>query len=130
MNKILFCFLTLFFFVTACNESVEKKPHKLVSRNRMIDMLVDIHLAAAVYQTSHYTNNAIKQYSESDFYYSVLHKYKTADSTFEQSLIYYSSKPKEFEKIYTRVLNRLNEMEQDRVEKRQQPVNSGNVKRE
>jgi hypothetical protein len=130
MNKFLIYFLTLFFLVSACNESVEKKPHKLVSRNRMIDMLVDIHLAEAVYQTGHYSNNAIKKYSESDFYYSILHKYKIADSTFEQSLIYYSSKPKEFEKIYSRILNRLNEMEQEAAEKRQQPVNSGNVKKE
>jgi len=126
MIKILLRFCILLVLMTACGRSVEKKPEKLVSREKMIDMLVDLHLAEAAYQTSQYANTMLKNYSESDYYYSILHKYKTADSTFEQSLIYYSGKPKEFEKIYTRVLNRLNEMQQKAAEKKDKPVDVGN----
>ncbi len=123
----LFVFILL---ISACGKSVEKKPRRLLSRDRMISILVDIHLAESVYQTSHYTNNSMKQYTESDYYYSILHKYKTADSVFEQSLIYYSGKPKEFEKIYSRVLNRLNEMQQEAAEKKEKPVKPGNINSE
>jgi hypothetical protein len=129
--KEIFCRLfILILLVPACNKSVENKPSRLISRDRMINILVDIHLSESVYQTSHYSNSSLKQYTESDYYYSVLHKYKTADSVFEQSLIYYSGKPKEFEKIYTRVLNRLNEMQQEAAEKKEKPVKSGNIKEE
>lgn len=130
MKKILCRIFILILLVSACGKSVEKKPRRLISRDRMISILVDIHLAESVYQTSHYTNNSLKKYTESDFYYSILHKYKTADSVFEQSLIYYSGKPKEFEKIYSRVLNQLNEMQQEAAEKKEQPVKPGNINTE
>jgi hypothetical protein len=130
MKKILSQLLVLVLLISACGKSVEKKPSRLLSRDRMISILVDIHLAESVYQTSHYTNNSLKQYTESDYYYSILHKYKTADTVFEQSLIYYSGKPKEFEKIYSRVLNRLNEMQQEVAEKKEQPVKPGNIRTE
>jgi Domain of unknown function (DUF4296) len=115
----------IFFFMIllgACGESTIEKPTKLVSRDQMIKMLVDIHLAEAVYQTGRFGSEDISKIKESDYYYSILEKYRVADSTFEKSLIYYSGKPKEFEKIYTRVLNHLNEMEQENARKKQQPV--------
>ncbi len=127
MKKILCRSFVFILLISACGKSVEKKPRHLLSRDRMISILVDIHLAESVFQTSHYTNNSLKQYTESDYYYSILHKYKTADSIFEQSLIYYSGKPKEFEKIYSRVLNRLNEMQQEATEKKKQAVKPGNL---
>jgi hypothetical protein len=130
MKKFFFRLFVIILLISACGKSVEKKPRRLLSRDRMINILVDIHLAESVYQTSHYTNSSLKQYTESDYYYSILHKYKTADTVFEQSLIYYSGKPKEFEKIYSRVLNRLNEMQQEVAEKKEQPVKPGNIQTE
>jgi activator of HSP90 ATPase len=88
----------------------------------MISILTDIHMADAVYQTRHFSNEKLIQYSESDFYYSILKKHQVADSVFEKSLIYYSGKPKEFEKIYTRVINKLTLMEQEEKKKTQQPL--------
>lgn len=110
----------------ACSDPVVPKPDKLVSRDDMIEMLTDIHLAEAVFQAKRYTTEELSRYTESDFYYSVLKKHDVADSTFEQSLIYYSRKPKEFEKIYTRVVNRLTQMQQKLEEKEQSPVDIGN----
>jgi hypothetical protein len=115
-----FIFILLLFW--ACGESMIEKPRKLVSRDRMIKILADIHLAEAVYQTGRLGSEDAGKIKESDYYYSILQKYHMADSTFENSLIYYSSKPKEFEKIYTRVLNYLNEKEQENAKKKQQPV--------
>ena len=106
----------------ACGESIIEKPKKLVSRDEMIKMLVDIHLAEAVNQTGRFGSDDLSKIKESDYYYSILQKYRVADSTFEKSLIYYSGKPKEFEKIYTRVLSHLNELEQENAKKKQQPV--------
>jgi hypothetical protein len=114
--------LLLILIHIACQEDVVQKPHKLLSRDKMISVLVDIHLSDAAFQTGRYSNGQINKYTESDYYYSVLRKYNIADSVFETSLIYYSAKPKEYEKIYTRVINRLTEIEQEASKKTNRPV--------
>lgn len=126
MHKKIFFLAIMLLLAVACRKESFPKPPHLVSRDQMIDILTDIHLADAIYQTQRYTSDELNKFSETEFYYSVLHKHKVADSTFETSLIYYSSRPKDFEKIYTRVLNRLNEMEQEIAKTSQQPVNIGN----
>jgi hypothetical protein len=123
MNRIILGLLALFLFNTSCNEDLADKPSHLISRDKMVGMLVDIHLSDAAFQTRRYSNEQLNKYTESDFYYSVLKKYHVADSVFEISLLYYSSKPKEFEKIYTRVINKLTVLEQEETKKTQIPVN-------
>jgi len=124
-RKYIVAVLALFFVVSACDKPVVTKPKKLVPRDRMVDMLTDMHIGESIFQNRHYSAEQVIQLTEADFYYSVLKKHKVADSTFEQSLIYYSSLPNEFEKIYSRVLNKLNEMEQDQIKLQQQPVDIG-----
>ncbi len=126
MKKSLFLLPVMLFLIMACDDPVVEKPRDLISRDPMIDILVDIHLSEAVFQTKRFSSEELNKFSEADFYYSILKKHGIADSTFEKSLIYYSSKPKEFEKIYTRVINRLTEMEQELNDKTRQPVDIGN----
>ncbi len=77
----------------------------------MVKMLYDIHLAEATY--NHMRNDTIvKKSSSANFYYSVLAKYEVADSIFEKSFVYYASVPKNFEKMYREVMNKLSETEQ------------------
>jgi hypothetical protein len=128
-RKYLFLLLALVFVLSACDEPVVKKPKKLVPRDRMVDMLTDMHIAESVFQNRRYSSEQVFQFTEADFYYSILKKYNVADTTFEKSLIYYSSYPKEFEKIYSRVLNKLNEMEQEQLQKQQAPVDIGTRQR-
>jgi len=123
MKRILNNFLVLLLVFSSCREDVAIKPPQLISRDNMVDILVDIHLSDAAFQTRRFSNEKIMKYTESDFYYSILKKHQIADSVFETSLIYYSGKPKEFEKIYTRVINKLTLMEQEEKKKTQQPVN-------
>jgi hypothetical protein len=113
----------------ACDKPVVPKPSKLVSRDQMVDMLTDMHIAESVYQNRRYSGTQTLKFTEADFYYSILKKHDVVDTLFEMSLIYYSSLPKEFEKIYSRVLNRLNELEQQQLEKQQQPVDIGTERR-
>lgn len=128
-RKYFFLVLAMVFVFSACDEPVVEKPKKLVPRDRMVDMLTDMHIAESVFQNRRYSSDQVFLFTEADFYYSILKKYNVVDTTFEKSLIYYSSYPKEFEKIYSRVLNRLNEMEQDQLQKQQQPVDIGTRER-
>jgi len=95
----------------SCDREVIQKPDHLVKEKKMIDMLVDIHLAEATF--NHMRNDSIvKKSSSANFYYSVLAKYEVPDSVFERSFMYYASNPKNFEEMYREVMNKLNVIEQ------------------
>jgi hypothetical protein len=105
--------IILAFLVTAfaCDREVIEKPKHLVREKQMINMLVDIHLAEATF--NHRRNDSIVRKSSSvNFYYSSLEKYEVPDSVFERSFVYYASNPKNFEKMYREVMNKLSETEQ------------------
>jgi ABC-type transport system involved in Fe-S cluster assembly fused permease/ATPase subunit len=57
-------------------------------------------------------DSVFKNSSEADFYYSILEKYGVPDSVFEKSFVFYASTPKNFEKMYRKVMNKLSEKEQ------------------
>ena len=95
----------------SCDNEVIKKPDHLVKEKEMINMLVDIHLAEATYNRMRY-DSIVRNSSSVNFYYSVLDKYKVPDSIFEKSFVYYASNPKNFEKMYREVMNKLSETEQ------------------
>lgn len=88
-------------------------------------MLVDVHLTKAYEQYQRYDSLKL---SSTDLYYSVLAKYNIADSVFTRSVIFYSSHPKEYEKMYNEVLDKLNAMEQEMRDK--QELNVGNPQQE
>lgn len=112
MNKILILLLGILFAVVACDKSPIEKPEILLKEKQMIDILVDIHLAEATFNARRISDENVKNSSSADFYYSILEKYQLPDSVFEKSFVYYASMPKNFEKMYRKVMNKLSEIEQ------------------
>lgn len=107
-------FIPLIFIIVAtfaCDKPYIEKPDHLVKEKKMIAMLVDIHLAEATFNRMQH-DSIVRNSSSENFYYSVLKKYDVADSVFEKSYVYYASDPKEFEKLYREVINKLAEIEQ------------------
>lgn len=95
----------------SCDKEVIPKPSPLIKEKQMINMLVDIHLAEATFNHMRY-DSIIRNSSSENFYYSVLQKYEVADSVFEKSFVFYASNPRNFEKMYREVMNKLSETEQ------------------
>lgn len=112
MQKHILIVVILLFIFCSCEKKVVEKPKNLVPREKMIDMIVDLHVGDAVFQSRRYANEPIKKYSDTDLYHSILKKYDVADTIFEKSLIYYASLPKEFEKMYSKALSKLNAQEE------------------
>lgn len=100
----------MIWLLSACDKPVIPKPENLIHEKQMIEMLVDIHLAEATFSTFRY-DSIMKNNSSVNFYYSVLDKYNVADSVFEKSYVYYASVPKNFEKMYRKVMSTLSEKE-------------------
>lgn len=108
-SGFLFTFIAIAFI--SCDREVIEKPRHLVKEKQMISMLVDIHLAEATFNRMQ-TDSIVRKSSSANFYYSVLEKYEVPDSVFERSFLYYASNPKNFEKLYREVMNKLSETEQ------------------
>ncbi|WP_321368826.1 DUF4296 domain-containing protein [uncultured Draconibacterium sp.] len=113
MKKALLILFVAVFAFTACEDEIMTKPEHLIKEKKMINMLVDVHLADAAFNHFRYDSAMLNNRTE-NFYYSVLDKYEVPDSVFEQSLVYYASFPKDFEKMYRKVMSRLSEMEQEK----------------
>ena len=103
----------LIFNVLSCDKPSIEKPVDLINEDKMINMLTDIHLAEATFKNRQYQDSLVMKSSSASFYYSVLEKYQIPDSVFEQSYLYYISRPKKFEKMYRQVMNKLNELEEE-----------------
>ena len=118
-------FFILLLFFTGCDKPVYEKPANLIPRKKMIDMLVDVHMAEATFQTTRYIGEKVSKLKTADYYYAVLRKYNVPDTVFEKSLVYYASMPKEFDKMYLKVLDKMHLLEQQYIEPENKPVNVG-----
>lgn len=96
---------------TSCHNVTIKKPDNLIKREKFKQMLVDIYLIQGMNDGGN-KPKVLKRVKSTDLYYSVLKKYSVADTVFVRSLIYYSSFPKEYEKMHAEIMTTLNESEQ------------------
>lgn len=96
-----------------CSKPVVEKPENLIGESKMVEVLVDVHLAEAAFNTRRHRDSLLTNSSSANFYHSALQKHNLQDSIFEKSFVYYASQPKSFEKMYRQVMNSLTEMEQE-----------------
>ncbi len=96
---------------TSCHNTTIEKPKQLIKKDKFIKMMVDIYLVQGM-NTGADPTGALKKITQTDLYYSVLKKYSVADTVFVRSLMYYSSLPKEYEKMHVEIMNILNESEE------------------
>ena len=111
-NHIVIFVLGLVFILAACEKTPFDRPKNLIKEKQMINMLADMHLAESTYNHFRY-DTTFHLKSSSIFYYSVLNKYQVPDSVFEKSFLYYASAPKNFERMYRKVLDKLSLIEQE-----------------
>jgi hypothetical protein len=98
------------FGVSSCYNTDIKKPSKLIPKKKFEKMMVDIYLAQGMsFENS--PDSLKKKITPNDMYYAVLKKYGVPDTVFVRSLIYYSSFPKEYEKMHEQIMNIFKEAE-------------------
>ncbi|OFX87979.1 MAG: hypothetical protein A2W99_11555 [Bacteroidetes bacterium GWF2_33_16] len=104
-------YIVLFILVLSFScKPKDNVPHNLIPKDKMIDILVDIHMLDGMF-----TNTEVrKQFAQLDSanYYNVIfenHGYSRQD--FDTSVYYYSHNINDYDKIYIEVLNRLSQLE-------------------
>ena len=83
-------FLTLLFFTIACSHSKPKTNHDLISKEKFIIVLKEMHL-----ENNNSKNN------------SILKKHNISEEKFQKTIEYYSIEINEINKIYESVVDEL-----------------------
>jgi hypothetical protein len=102
--------VVMLFGVSSCYNTDIKKPDHLISKNKFMKMMEDIYVAQAM-SFDQSTDSVKKKITQTDLYYAVLKKYNIPDTVFIRSLIYYSSFPKDYEKMHEQIMNKMKEAE-------------------
>lgn len=102
-------FLITIMFILTISCSDNKIPKGILTQKEITPVIVDLHLAEAVY-TQRYTLDKKRENFQEDLYLSILKKYKLDQKAFEASVFYYGKHPDKYKPVYDEVLNRLNEM--------------------
>jgi hypothetical protein len=110
---IIFTGIVLLLFAS-CTETGYEKPENLIDEKKMADILYDMHLTQAIFNSTRYGYEKDSvNFTMEDLHFSVLQKHGVDDSTYYQSILYYSSLPKTYEKIYQDVINRMVMLEEE-----------------
>lgn len=103
-------FVAMLTGLASCYNTSIAKPDKLIKKDKFVKMMVDIYLVQGI-DLSQHKDTTIRKITQTDLYFSVLKKYDEPDTVFIRSLIYYSSFPKEYEKMHEEIMNQLKESE-------------------
>ncbi|MBR1631313.1 MAG: DUF4296 domain-containing protein [Paludibacteraceae bacterium] len=96
--------LTLLLAMTTCADRHED----ILSTRKMRDVLVDIHTASGMMQASGITGTDNLQ-RRNAYYQWVLQKHGITQAQFDSSLVYYTAHPNQFENLYAKVQDELNQ---------------------
>jgi hypothetical protein len=102
MSKTLLYCITLFLFIS-CTTSSQKVPRSILKSEKMVAVLIDIHLADAAVNLSNYGQSNLPNEKEK-LYAEIYKKHNLDRKTFEESFTYYADRPMEFAKIFDEVI--------------------------
>lgn len=101
-----FC-VALLFTISCKKYNKESKPNNVLTEKQMVSILVDLHLSDAMMQLKNTQPKSYIYLNSSKMYNSILRHNNTSPATFDSSLHYYSSRPIEMKKIYTKVIEEI-----------------------
>jgi hypothetical protein len=107
---VILLFAAMLSGLSSCYNTSIEKPDKLIKKDKFVKMMVDIYLVQGIHLDLK-VDSIRKKLTQTDLYYSVLKKYDVPDTVFIRSLIYYSSYPKEYEKMHIQIMDQLKEAE-------------------
>ncbi|MCY7410542.1 MAG: DUF4296 domain-containing protein [Chitinophagales bacterium] len=105
------------FGIISCNKKSGAPPKDLIAKDKMIDLLVDVHLAEASTEIRSITPQLI-DYITAKRYQMVFDKYKITLVQFVDSYNYYLEHTDVLDEIYVEVVNRLSAID-GRISSRQ-----------
>ena len=105
--KYTYIFFVIIFF-SCCKEEISTKSNVL-SEKMFVNIIKDIHLNEAKFDNLKRIDFEKYKLYQNDNLNSVFLKYKISHKDFQQSMLYYTSKPEKLERIYTLAIDEINQ---------------------
>jgi len=108
VNKIALvpCISILLLIILSCNPSKPPSREYFIPREKLVEILVDMHLAYAVQVTPKFRELSM-EYDSVDAYSRVFIKHETTKQAFDSTMTYYSKNPKNLVTIYDEVIMKM-----------------------
>ena len=107
MRNLFFAILLLSLLYSCENNGELKIPKNIISKNKIVSILVDMHIADATLISFQLDKKETKYMGE-NYYEMVLSKHNVSRKQFDNAIIFYARYPDHYEKIYDDVLAELN----------------------
>lgn len=89
----------------------DPKPIHTLSKEKFIKVLTDVHIGEAMFlERGRIHLDSIQSKS---VYLAVLRKYDVTEKEMVETMVYYSRHPREYDKIYTEVISRIQAMNEN-----------------
>src|SRR5688500_10614741 len=112
MKWLLCIFLTV--FLLSC--SGDKIPEEILPRDKMIDVMIDIHLAEAAISTQQiYGENANQK--AADYYDRVFRQHGIRKEEFRKSFDWYTAHPEIFKEVYDELIVKMSSQEPELIKR-------------
>jgi len=105
--KIILSILSL--LLLACTAPKTEIPTEILSETAFANILKEIHLAEAIFELNKSKELGNARNTLANNYQAIYKKHDTSSSTFSKSLDYYAKNPEKLEKIYSTILEELNQ---------------------
>ena len=112
MRKLGFFLFSFLVVATSCNEKAPQKPGYLIDQEKMVKVMVDMHLVETAHNLKLLPPDTTDQaYNETFERIYITHEISKAD--FDSSLFYYSTQTEQMNVIYDKILEQLYELESE-----------------
>jgi hypothetical protein len=108
--KVYCLVLLMVVLATACTY---RKFGATIPARKLVNVLVDVHLADGIAVNSMATNNFGQRLDSASLYQSVFDKYGVTRAMFDSTMSYYTENPDDFQKIYNKVTAKLKLIEDE-----------------
>jgi len=105
-----FIIILVLFMVLGCNADKKSSKKYLLTKDQMVAVLVDIHLAFAIQMIPEY-HDLLKLYDSINVHSGIFIKHHIDKAAFDSTFSYYSRNPENLIDIYDEVIMRLSKMQ-------------------
>lgn len=103
---IFFLSVLVVIFFTACKKPEVKIPVSVISKDSMVLVLVDVHLAEAALAQKNLIGESDGNFAAA-YYRHIFNKHNITAERYKESVKFYSAHPMLYEKIYENVISEL-----------------------
>jgi hypothetical protein len=96
---------------SSCSKKEVQIPKDILSRQELVPVLVDMHLAQAALGINQLTDST--RYSMKDYSSYIFKSHHTTKEKYEQTLAFYTAHPELLDEIYSEVINELSKKQSE-----------------